>query len=65
MQALPAHSIVLRPNGAEACSLLLEYHVSARPGQAPLLVVDVESPRILALLRQALTRKIPQEHLAA
>ena len=50
---MPAHSIVLRPNGAEACSLLLEYHVSHRLGQAPLLVVDVESPRILALLRRA------------
>ena len=53
LQALPAHSIVLRPNGAEACSLLLEYHISARPGQAALLVLDVESPRILALLRSA------------
>ena len=48
---MAAHSLVLRPNGAEACSLLLEYHMSSRLDQAPLLVVDIESPRVLALLR--------------
>ena len=50
-QAMPAHSLVLRPNGAEACSLILEYHVPSVPNRAPLLVVDIESPRVLALLR--------------
>ena len=50
-QAMPAHSLVLRPNGAEACSLILEYHVPSVLNRAPLLVVDIESPRVLALLR--------------
>ena len=53
VQATAAHSVVLRPNGSGNCSLLLEYHILARPGQAPLLVLDVESPRVLALLRCA------------
>ena len=50
-QAMPAHSLVLRPNGAETCSLILEYHLPSVPTRAPLLVVDIESPRVLALLR--------------
>ena len=50
-QAMPAHSLVLRPNGAETCSLILEYHLPSVPSRAPLLVVDIESPRVLALLR--------------
>lgn len=56
LQAMAAHSIVLRPSGdADACSLTLAFHKPTASDQPALLVVEVANPCILALLRYALT----------
>ena len=44
--------MVLRPNKrAEHCSLALDYSMPISPQVAPLLVIEVANPRVLALFR--------------
>ncbi len=52
LQAIPEHSMVLRPNKrAEHCSLALDFSTPLDTSQAPLLVIEFANPRILALFR--------------